>query len=98
MRPFTKLCREIQRRLAGLGFSLESRADAHVTLARAEGIALPRVAPLEISSIEVSSFSLYESFTEPEGARYVNLATFAAQRIRRKASPNDGSSAMKESG
>lgn len=73
---FAALCGAVRGALAGLGFCFDRTADPHVTLARADGRrALPQVAPLEAPPVAVDALTLYRSFTEPTGARYVPLAT-----------------------
>jgi 2'-5' RNA ligase len=75
---FGALCAAVRRPLAALGFTFEPHSDAHVTLARSEGrIALPSVDPPQIAPQRIASVTLYESFTERTGARYLALDRFA---------------------
>ena len=71
---FGATCRAVREGLSELGFALDAtHDDAHVTLARAAGV---RLAPPTFhgAQLRVRSIALYESFTEPRGARYVRLA------------------------
>ena len=75
---FGALCNAIRRPLAALGFTFAEHVDAHVTLARSDGrVALPPVEPPRIAPQRIASLTLYESFTERAGARYVALDRFA---------------------
>jgi len=69
---FGATCRAVREGLSELGFALDdTHDDPHVTLARAAG----RLPPLTFhrAQLRVRSLALYESFTEPRGARYVRL-------------------------
>jgi RNA 2',3'-cyclic 3'-phosphodiesterase len=75
---FAALCGAVRSALAALGFSFDGHADAHVTLARAEGrAALPAVGAPHLTPVRIDSLTLYRSFTERAGARYEPLARFA---------------------
>ncbi len=77
---FGALCSAVRAPLAALGFTFEPHADAHVTLARGEGrVALPAVGAPRIAPQRIASLTLYESFTERTGARYVALERFMLQ-------------------
>ena len=81
---FRALCAAVRRPLAALGFTFESPADAHVTLARSDGrVPLPSVEAPRIAPQRVAGLALYESFTERTGARYVVRERFplAGERI-----------------
>jgi 2'-5' RNA ligase len=74
---FGALCDAVRRPLAELGLTFEPHADAHVTLARSDGrAAMPAVEPAQIAPQRIASLTLYESFTERTGARYVALDRF----------------------
>ncbi len=74
---FGTLCGVVRSSLASRGLTFDARADAHVTLARADGTTvLPRIAPPRHVAVVVDAAVLYESFTEPGGARYVVLDRF----------------------
>jgi 2'-5' RNA ligase len=74
---FGALCDVVRRPLAALGFTFQEHADAHVTLARSDGrIAMPAVEAPDIAPQRIASLTLYESFTERTGARYVALEHF----------------------
>jgi 2'-5' RNA ligase len=75
---FAALCDVVRRELATLGFTFEPHADAHVTLARAAGptVVLPTVEPPRIARLRIAELTLYQSFTERSGARYVALECF----------------------
>ena len=78
---FAALCGAVRAPLAALGFTFELHADAHVTLARGEGRApLPAVETPRIEPQRIASLTLYESFTERTGARYVALERFPLLR------------------
>jgi 2'-5' RNA ligase len=71
---FASMCAAVRMELATLGFAFDDgHDDAHVTLARAKDVPLPMVAPPVTRPLCVNSLALYESFTEPRGARYVRL-------------------------
>jgi len=73
---FRALCAAVRAPLARLGFSFDPHDDAHVTLARADGAAaLPPIAPPRALQ-RVDALTLFESFTERAGPRYVALARF----------------------
>ena len=75
---FGELCEAVRGPLAALGFTFAEHADAHVTLARSDGrVALPAVEPPHIARQRIGALTLYESFTERTGARYVALDRFA---------------------
>lgn len=75
---FGALCDAVRRPLAVLGFTFEPHAHAHVTLARGDGrLAMPVVEPPRIAPQRIASLTLYESFIERTGARYVALVRFA---------------------
>jgi 2'-5' RNA ligase len=75
---FGALCDAVRGPLAALGFTFEPHADAHVTLARSDGrVALPAVAAPRIAPQRLAALTLYESFTERTGARYVAVDHFA---------------------
>lgn len=75
---FGALCSAVRGPLAELGLTFEPHADAHVTLARSDGrVALPAVEPPGTAPQHVAALTLYESFTERTGARYVALERFA---------------------
>jgi RNA 2',3'-cyclic 3'-phosphodiesterase len=75
---FAALCGAVRSALGVLGFTFDRHADAHVTLARADGkSALPDVAAPAIAPVRVDSLTLYRSFTAPSGARYAALERFA---------------------
>ena len=77
---FAALCDAVRRPLAGLGFTFEPHADAHVTLARGDGrAALPAVEMPRITPERIAALTLYQSFTERTGARYVVLERFPLQ-------------------
>lgn len=70
---FAAACARVRGALAALGFSFDPHDDAHVTLGRADGLRpLPRVAPPR-SVQHAAALTLYESFTERDGPRYVAL-------------------------
>ena len=74
---FGALCEAVRGPLAALGFTFQEHADAHVTLARSDGrVALPPVEAPSIAPQRIDSLTLYESFTERTGARYVALEHF----------------------
>jgi 2'-5' RNA ligase len=74
---FATLCGAVRSALSELGFTFDRHADAHVTLARAEGrAALPSVAPPAIAPVRLDSLTLYRSFTEHGGARYEPVERF----------------------
>jgi RNA 2',3'-cyclic 3'-phosphodiesterase len=74
---FGALCRVVRSELAQLGFTFDRHADAHVTLARADGRGpLPSVAAPRIPPLRIASLTLYRSFTERSGARYEALERF----------------------
>jgi len=71
---FGTVCGVVRSALAALGFQFDRRADPHVTIARADGTApLPRLAPPRIEKLRLQTLTVYESFTEPAGARYEAL-------------------------
>jgi 2'-5' RNA ligase len=75
---FGALCDAVRRPLAELGFTFEPHADAHVTLARSDGrTPLPAVEPPHVAPPRIEALTLYRSFTERTGARYVALERFA---------------------
>jgi len=75
--PFGALCNAVRGPLAALGFTFAEHADAHVTLARGDGrVAMPDVEAPRIAPQRIDSLTLYESFTERTGARYVALDRF----------------------
>jgi 2'-5' RNA ligase len=75
---FGALCDAVRGPLAVLGFTFDPHSDAHVTLARSDGrVALPAVDPPRIAPQRIAGLSLYESFAERTGARYVVLDRFA---------------------
>jgi 2'-5' RNA ligase len=75
---FGRLCGVVRSALAALDFSFDRHADPHVTIARANGTAaLPRLAPPVLEPLRIHTLTVYESFTEPAGARYQAL-----ERIR----------------
>ncbi|MDQ6943467.1 MAG: RNA 2',3'-cyclic phosphodiesterase [Candidatus Eremiobacteraeota bacterium] len=75
---FGALCDAVRCPLAVLGFTFEPHSDAHVTLARSDGrAALPAVEAPQIAPQRIASVTLYASFTERTGARYVVLDRFA---------------------
>ena len=77
---FGTLCGVVRSALVARGFSFDPHADAHVTLARADGHApLPRVEEPRLAPLRVAQLALYESFTEPEGARYQAFERFPLQ-------------------
>ncbi|HZW54548.1 MAG TPA: RNA 2',3'-cyclic phosphodiesterase [Candidatus Elarobacter sp.] len=74
---FGTLCGAVRSALVAAGFSFDRDADPHVTLARASGrYALPPVPPPVTAPVAVDALTLYQSFTEPSGARYVPLQRF----------------------
>ena len=74
---FAALCGAVRHPLAALGFTFEPHADAHVTLARSDGrVALPAVEAPRILPQRIAALTLYQSFTERTGARYVVLERF----------------------
>lgn len=74
---FGALCDAVRGPLAALGFTFEPHADAHVTLARSDGrVAMPAVEAPGIAPQRIAALTLYESFTERTGARYVTLDRF----------------------
>lgn len=74
---FGALCDAVRRPLASLGFTFEPHAEPHVTLARSDGrVALPAVKPPRLDPQRIASLTLYQSFTERTGARYVALERF----------------------
>ena len=74
---FGALCAAVRGPLAALGFTFQEHADAHVTLARSDGrVAMPAVEAPHIAPQPIASVTLYESFTERTGARYVELERF----------------------
>ncbi|MBV9408766.1 MAG: RNA 2',3'-cyclic phosphodiesterase [Candidatus Eremiobacteraeota bacterium] len=72
---FGALCDTVRYALAPLGFTFDPHVDAHVTVARADGPTrpLPLVQPPRTPPLPVDALTLYESFTERAGARYVAL-------------------------
>jgi 2'-5' RNA ligase len=75
---FAALCGTIRRPLAELGFTFDPHTDAHVTVARGEGrVALPAVDAPRIAPQRIAALTLYESFTQPTGARYDALERVA---------------------
>jgi len=75
---FGALCDAVRGPLAALGFTFEQHAHAHVTLARSDGRAtMPNVEAPPIAPQRITSVTLYESFIERTGARYVALDRFA---------------------
>jgi 2'-5' RNA ligase len=74
---FGTLCGAVRSALAALGFAFDRDAEPHVTLARADGRGpLPSVEPPDAPPLRVGALTLYQSFTEPSGARYVALERF----------------------
>jgi 2'-5' RNA ligase len=74
---FAALCGAVRHPLGVLGFTFEPHADAHVTLARSDGrVALPAVEAPRIAPQRIAALTLYQSFTERTGARYVVLERF----------------------
>lgn len=74
---FGTLCGVVRSALVAHGFSFDPHADAHVTLARADGTSsLPPVAPPGIT-VAVETIALFESHTGPAGARYEALERLA---------------------
>jgi 2'-5' RNA ligase len=74
---FAALCGVVRDTLTALGVTFDRHAEAHVTLARAEGrAALPAVAAPRIPPVYVDAVTLYRSFTEQSGARYDPLTRF----------------------
>jgi 2'-5' RNA ligase len=72
---FGTLCGVVRSRLVALGFSFDPDADPHVTLARADGrVPLPAIVPPR-ACLTIDALTLYESFTEPAGARHEALVT-----------------------
>jgi len=77
---FGALCDAVRRPLAELGFTFEPHADPHVTLAGSDGrIALPGAEPSRIAPQRIAALTLYASFTERAGARYVAMERFALE-------------------
>jgi 2'-5' RNA ligase len=75
---FGALCDTVRGPLGALGFTFTEHADAHVTLARSDGrVAMPTVESPHIAPQRIAAITLYESFTERTGARYVALDRFA---------------------
>jgi 2'-5' RNA ligase len=75
---FTAMCGAVRGALAALGFELDARTDAHVTLARSDGrTPLPHVEPPHTAPLRIEALTLYESFTAPAGARYEIVERFA---------------------
>jgi 2'-5' RNA ligase len=73
---FIALSTAVREALSELGFVFEERAEPHVTLARADGrTPLPPVAA-PATALRVERLTLFESFTESAGARYVPLERF----------------------
>ncbi len=74
---FGTLCGAVRSTLVALGFTFDPHCDPHVTLARSDGHrALPSITPPRDVAIHVDALTLYESHTEPAGARYEALATY----------------------
>jgi 2'-5' RNA ligase len=80
---FTALCGAVREPLSALGaFTFELHADAHVTLARSEArVALPETESPQIAPQRIAALTLYESFTERTGARYVALERFSLATV-----------------
>lgn len=77
---FAALCGAVRRPLVELGFTFEPHADAHVTLARGDGrVPLPAVEAPRIRPQRIAALTLYQSFTECTGARYVVLERLPLQ-------------------
>ena len=75
---FGALCYAVRSPLAALGFTFAPHADAHVTLALSDGrVAMPAVELPRIAPQHIATLTLYESFTERAGARYVAVERFA---------------------
>jgi 2'-5' RNA ligase len=75
---FAALCGAVRGALAAFGFAFELHADPHVTLARGEGrLPLPEIDAPRTAPQRIQALTLYESFTERTGARYVALERFA---------------------
>ncbi|MBV8150476.1 MAG: RNA 2',3'-cyclic phosphodiesterase [Candidatus Eremiobacteraeota bacterium] len=75
--PFAEVCREVRGALRTAGFAFgDEHADAHVTIGRAQGVAVAGVAVTK-TLVDADRLALYRSFTERAGARYVRLAEFA---------------------
>jgi 2'-5' RNA ligase len=68
----------VRSALTALGFSFDRDAEPHVTLARADGRSpLPSVEPPHGPPLHARALTLYQSFTEPGGARYLALERFS---------------------
>lgn len=71
---FGTLCGVVRSALSAQGFSFDPHAEPHVTLARGDGRnPLPSVAPPQVEPLRIDALTLYESHTEPAGARYEAL-------------------------
>ena len=74
---FGALCANVRQALAECGFDLPPNDDAHVTLLRANETQLPQIAVPRMRPVTVDTVVLYQSFTESNGPRYVELARLA---------------------
>jgi 2'-5' RNA ligase len=69
------LCASVRQALAPLGFSLEPRDDAHVTIVRCDrGTPVPPEQSFEAGIVDVRSITVFSSVTARTGARYTPLA------------------------
>jgi RNA 2',3'-cyclic 3'-phosphodiesterase len=75
---FGALCGLVRAALEQLGFHFEDRAEPHVTLARSAGSTpLPRIEPPHAGAVHVDTLTVFQSLTEPAGARYDRLERVA---------------------
>ncbi|MBV9439888.1 MAG: RNA 2',3'-cyclic phosphodiesterase [Candidatus Eremiobacteraeota bacterium] len=75
---FARLCARIRSPLARLGFALDARADAHVTLARPDGrSALPAIVSPRSATLHVDALTLFSSSREHGATVYRPLAVSA---------------------
>jgi 2'-5' RNA ligase len=78
---FVRLHRALLAQLVRSGFALESKPQPHVTLCRADGVPLPRLALSESLAVEAGALVLYSSLTLPEGPRYAPEHRAALARL-----------------
>ena len=77
---FGTLCGVVRSMLVAIGCNFDPHGDAHITLARSDGSApLPRIEASRIAPVRIDALTLFESVTEPTGARYEAIERFPAR-------------------
>ena len=77
---FGTLCGVVSSMLVVVGCNVDPHADAHITLARSDGSApLPKIEAPRIAPVRIDALALFESVTEPTGARYEAIERFPAR-------------------